>query len=173
MTRNLEETEVDVLRKPSCTRAWLHWHIAQYLLYSLYIQINCWRWQPTVRMPQSLTLADLMPRSRGSAQTYNYADIEIECTHGQPGTCTQRVQLESKFQHTGTWSVAAWLPRCLCYHPALLFHHLRLITLPLPKGKIRGAFRCVISNSEILINCVRLNLHNSKLRVLKSVCTLR
>jgi hypothetical protein len=38
-------------------------------------------------------------------------------------TFYKEVQLKSKLQHTWTWTTAAWLPRHLCYRPAVFFYH--------------------------------------------------
>lgn len=48
-------------------------------------------------------------------------------THMVKYVCIQKgVQLKFKLQNTGTWSATAWLPHCLCYHPAVHFCHMSL-----------------------------------------------
>jgi hypothetical protein len=41
-----------------------------------------------------------------------------------------------KFQHTGTWWAAAWLPCHMCYHPAIFLNHLCLNEFSFPQGNI-------------------------------------
>lgn len=49
------------------------------------------------------------------------------CTHMFKCICIQEeVQMKCSFQYTGTWSVASWLSRRLCYRSAVAFRYLRL-----------------------------------------------
>jgi hypothetical protein len=50
------------------------------------------------------------------------------------------VHWKSKLQNTGMHSATAWLPCCMCYPPAVFFHHLHLIVLSFKQGKIQHAF---------------------------------
>lgn len=48
-------------------------------------------------------------------------------THMVKNVCIQMwAQLKFKLQNTRTWSVTAWLPHWLCYHPAVFFCHMSL-----------------------------------------------
>ena len=85
-----------------------------------------------------------------------------------------RVQLKSKLQYTGTWSAAARQLNRQCYHPAVFFHHLRLVALSLPQRKIRHAFKNVTASifhnylkKKIadVWNCVRCNCRSRGVRV--------
>ena len=49
-----------------------------------------------------------------------------------------------KFKHNGTWWAVAWLPCCLCYHPAVLFNHLCLNALSFLQGNIWHTLKNVI-----------------------------
>ena len=47
----------------------------------------------------------------------------------------------SRHQHTGTWSYAAWLPCCLCYWATVFFCQLHLIALSFLQGKMWHPFK--------------------------------
>ena len=61
------------------------------------------------------------------------------------------VQLESEFQHTGTWSAAGWLPHRLCYRP----------TVFTPPPSSRCTFTPAKTNSGAFQVCSCVNLLTS------------
>lgn len=66
----------------------------------------------------------------------NSAWFRIDYAYCQLYMYVQGVQFKSKIQHTGIWLAIAWPPRCPCYRPAVLFHHLHLIVFLFPQGEI-------------------------------------
>jgi len=64
----------------------------------------------------------------------NFAQAGIEYTFIGNNKCKD-VQLKSELQNTKMFSAAALPPRCLCYRPAVLFRHIRLIALSLFQKK--------------------------------------
>jgi len=71
------------------------------------------------------------------------------------------VQLKSRLQHNATWMATAWPPHCLCYHSALYFCHLHLMTLSFLHWKIWCVFQFFAFYFPY--NCVSLKLHYSKM----------
>jgi len=60
------------------------------------------------------------------------------------------------FQHAGTWSAAAWLPRCLCY--ITVFCYLCLIVLQFLQRKIWDALKmCCYSLFYYILQVCRSN----------------
>ena len=53
----------------------------------------------------------------------------------------KRVQLKSEVWKARMWSAAAWLPRRLCYRPAVFFRHLRLKALSFRRRKFLRTFK--------------------------------
>jgi hypothetical protein len=51
------------------------------------------------------------------------------------------IQLKTKLHRPGAWSAAGWPPRRVRHRPTVFFHHVRLIALSLPQGKIRRCFK--------------------------------
>jgi hypothetical protein len=81
--------------------------------------------------------------SGGSAICRNFANFGIECSL-YVANCVRTYELfqfKSKLQHNGTWSATAWLPRRLCYRPAVVFHYLLLIVLPVAQWTIWRTFQ--------------------------------
>ena len=76
--------------------------------------------------------------------------VQVQFCTSQNWVCTwstnytymyiQGSSLESQTPIHWNMSATAWLPCCLCYCPAVFFHHLHLIVLSLKQGKIQRAF---------------------------------
>lgn len=83
---------------------------------------------------------------------YTYVQVLcILCMHSG-------VHMKSKLQHTGTSSVAAWQPWCLCPHPPVFLHH--LVSLYILWSKIWCAFKNVTIFLTSLKSVLRVKLWN-------------
>ena len=70
------------------------------------------------------------------------------------------VHLKSRLENTGTWSIAAWPSRLLCYRPTLFFRHLIAFLLPARKSSacIYNTFCNDLSVARVLQGTPRLRL---------------
>jgi hypothetical protein len=85
--------------------------------------------------------------------------------------CIEGGLVKSKVQHIGISSALALPPCHLCYYPEVFFHHLSLIVLSLPQGKIWRMFKkWYYFNFYLFNNLVCLKLHNLRLCRWGSVC---
>ena len=81
----------------------------------------------------------------GSPAQIKFCQVGTDCTYGQKLTFnTMLSSWNPKIQHDGTWLVAAWPTRCLCYSPTVFFPQLRLIAFPSPKNKFSLHLKNVI-----------------------------
>jgi hypothetical protein len=79
------------------------------------------------------------------------------CIHVTNCTCISRgIQLQYKLQHTRTWMEEAWMRRCVCYGPAVFFHHFCVITLSYREE----TFGVLLQNLIILLQNVIILLQN-------------
>ena len=89
----------------------------------------------TPRLQQQLTFRNVQRKS-------NLVQVGIEYIYIANYVCIYRgLQLKSEFQHTETWSAAAWPPCRLCYRPAVFSCHILLIPLSLLQGETRPMFQ--------------------------------
>jgi hypothetical protein len=90
------------------------------------------------------------------------------------GYIHKELELKSKSQQTGTWSAPVWLPRRLCYRPAVFLRHHHLTELLFSQEKKIGALlKNVIISGFLFSNCGSLNLHNVKLLKVGRMCNLQ
>ena len=76
---------------------------------------------------------------RRSGTTRVSRQVRIDHTYGQLCTYIQRSTVE--IQNPAHWKLIgrSMTACCLCYRPAVLFHHLRLAVISFPQGEMRRA----------------------------------